>query len=88
MTNWFDRIGVAEILLENSGIKNGDSLIAIGATTGAVEFEARDIRVNFEPVATAPKGSRCSVRVEAPGRLHRGDKVYLWQETCSKEESV
>ena len=117
VTNWFDRIGVAEILLENSGIKNGDSLIAIGATTGAVEFEARDIRVNFEPVATAAKGSRCSVRVEAqqpdaadiryrharalskncvcgntaagqPGRLHRGDKVYLWQETCSKEESV
>ena len=111
VTNWFDRIGVAEILLENMPVSLGDSLIAIGATTGAVEFEARDIRVNFEPVATAKKGERCSVKVEAPGkeiaeqagkdvkapgngesqpqpRLHRGDKVYLWQETCNKEESV
>ena len=103
VTNWFDRIGVAEILLENAGIKTGDSLLATGATTGAVEFRADDIRVNFEPVPEAMKGQRCSVRVDAgagneavadagdgpyQARLHRGDKVYLWQETCKEERTV
>ena len=49
-----------------------------------MEFEAADIRLEFDPVELAPKGSRCSVRVPCElcpdGKLRRGDKVFLWVE--------
>ena len=76
VSNWFDRIGVAEITVETVDLHRGDRLLAIGATTGAVEFMASDLRVNFEAVDVAPKGSRCSVGVPSD-RLHRGDKIFI-----------
>lgn len=78
VTNWFDRIGVAEIAVESAALTAGADVMAIGPTTGVVEFRAEDIRVNFEPAATAPKGVRCSLA--APQRLRRGDRLYLWEE--------
>ncbi len=58
--------------------------MAIGATTGVVEFKVEDMRVNLKPAQTAEKGVRCSVAVPTDicpdGRLRRGDKVYIWQE--------
>ena len=84
VSNWFDRIGVAEIAVESAPLKKGDELMAIGETTGVVEFRADDIRVNFESVELAHKGVRCSVAVDASdspdGKLRRGDKVYIWEE--------
>ena len=78
VTNWFDRISVAEVLVESVPIPAGADLMAIGTTTGVVEFKAEDIRVEFEPVPEAPKGCRCSIK--CPEKLRRGDKVYLWEE--------
>ena len=84
VTNWFDRIGVVEIAVESCAINTGDSAIAIGATTGVVEFPVEDMRVNLKPVQTAQKGERCSVAVDPSicpdGRLRRGDKIYVWKE--------
>ena len=77
VTNWFDRIGVAEISVESAPLKVGDQVMVIGSTTGVVEFTVDDMRVNLEPAQTAEKGVRCSVAV--PGRLRRGDKLYLWE---------
>jgi len=85
VTNWFDHIGVAEIAVETVPIPKGSRLLALGATTGAVEFRADDIRVNLESTDCAPKGMRCSVAVhpepedESFERLHRGDKIYIWE---------
>ena len=83
VTNWFDRIGVAEITVESKALHAGDKVMAIGATTGVVEFTADDIRVNFKPVSTAEKGDRCSVAVDPSicpdNRLRRGDKIYIWE---------
>ena len=82
VTNWFDRIGVAEISVETGDLHQGDGLMVIGPTTGVVEFQADDIRLEFDPVPLAPKGSRCSVSVPTDrcpdGKLRRGDKVFLW----------
>lgn len=78
VSNWFDRIGVAEITVESAGICLGDELMAIGSTTGVVEFKVEDMRVNLQPASEAGKGVRCSVAV--PQRLRRGDKVYIWKE--------
>lgn len=84
VTNWFDRIGVVEITVESSQLKKGDRVMAIGATTGVVEFDVDDLRVNLEPVETADKGDRCSVAVDTSicpdGKLRRGDKIYVWEQ--------
>ena len=84
VTNWFDRIGVAEISVETSDLHRGERLMVIGPTSGVVEFDADDIRLEFDPVELAPKGSRCSVSVDPAlcpdGKLRRGDKVFLWTE--------
>ncbi len=84
ITNWFDRIGVAEIAVESVPLHRGDRVMVTGATTGVVEFDANDLRVNLEPADIAEKGVRCSVAVnpaDCPdGKLRRGDKVFIWQE--------
>ena len=78
VTNWFDRIGVAEITVESAPLKMGDRVMIIGRTTGVEELTVEDMRVEFEPAAEAPKGVRCSLAV--PHKVHRGDKVYKWEE--------
>ena len=86
VTNWFDRIGVAEIAVESATLKVGMNAMAIGATTGVVEFDVDDLRVNLKPAVEAAKGVYCSVAVKPsdgdPGfeRLRRGDKIYIWED--------
>ena len=88
VTNWFAQIGVAEILPETVPLKQGDTILVIGATTGVVEKTVDELRVGLKPVQTAQKGEYCSIafppEVFAAGnaapKLHRGDKVYIWVE--------
>lgn len=84
VSNWFDRIGVVEISVESAALQRGARVMAIGATTGVVEFTVEDMRVNLKPTDCADKGMRCSVAVDPSicpdGRLRRGDKIYLWEE--------
>ena len=84
VSNWFDRIGVVEISVESCPLNIGDRAMAIGATTGVVEFTVEDMRVNLKPAQTAGKGVRCSVAVDPSicpdRRLRRGDKIYIWKE--------
>ena len=53
VTNWFDRIGVAEISVESQTLKLGDKCMAVGATTGVIEFKVNDLRVALKPAAKA-----------------------------------
>lgn len=87
VTNWFSKLGVAEITVETTDLHKGDTLLAIGATTGVVEFPAEDIRLEYTPVEIVPKSSICSVKVEVVGnngkpfdKLHRGDKIFIWKD--------
>ena len=83
VTNWFDRIGVVEIAVESAPLHIGDRAMAIGATTGVVEFSVEDMRVNLKSADMAGQGVRCSVAVDPAlcpeGRLRRGDKIYIWE---------
>lgn len=83
VTNWFDRIGVVEIAVESAPLHIGDRAMAIGSTTGVVEFSVEDMRVNLKSADMAGKGVRCSVAVDPSlcpeGRLRRGDKIYIWE---------
>jgi len=74
VTNYFSRIGVAEVLVETGELKVGDKLVIIGPTTGAIEMELGELRVDEINCESARKGERCSLPVEEP--LRRSDKVY------------
>ena len=67
VTNWFDRIGVAEILVEATDLHAGDDILFIGHTTGILEMQVADMRVDLKPAALAPQGVRCSVAVPLEG---------------------
>ena len=89
ITNWFAKIGVAEIQVEAAPLLTGDSLMIIGPTSGVLEFPADEIRVDLKPVGLAPQGVRCSVPLPASLDNHprRGDKVYIWKENVKKKEA-
>jgi putative protease len=73
-TNYFDRIGVAEVVIETGSLELGDQVVIIGPTTGVIETTINELRVNEESCQSAGKGERCSFPVEQVVR--RSDKVY------------
>lgn len=82
VTNYFARIGVAEVSVEAVPLALGEKLLFLGATTGALEFTPDEIRVDLQPVDHAPQGVRCSVKTPEP--VHRGDKVFKLVEVPCK----
>ena len=63
VTNWFNRIGVAEVQIESAALHQGDEVIVTGKTTGVIEFTVNDLRVEGVPAETAGKGVFCSLSV-------------------------
>jgi len=79
ITNYYNKIGVAEIKLENGDLSIGDTILIIGPTTGALEYRVEEIR-DAEQMITekALKGTFCSIKTDH--YLRRSDKVYKWEE--------
>jgi len=73
-TNYFDRIGVVEVIIESGSLEIGDKIMIIGPTTGVVETAINELRVNEVDCITASKGERCSFPVDQV--IRRSDKVY------------
>lgn len=84
ITNWFSRLGVAEVVLESSDLHVGDTVMIIGPTSGVNTFKVNEIRLDLKPVDIALKGSVISIPVPFEGELYprRGDKIYLWQDSA------
>ncbi|MBK8882617.1 MAG: U32 family peptidase [Bacteroidales bacterium] len=76
ITNYFTRLNVAEIRLENGDLKKGDTIIVTGPTTGAIYYDVDEIRVDLEVKESALKGELCSIKTK--DYLRRSDKVYKW----------
>jgi putative protease len=76
ITNYFTRINVAEIKLENGDLTRGETILITGPTTGIIEFTVGEIRVDLQETDKAHKGEFCSVKIS--DFLRRSDKVYKW----------
>jgi putative protease len=76
ITNYFTKLKVAEIKLENGDLDTGDTILISGPTTGVVEYIVGEIRVDLKETGTALKGELCSIKI--PDYLRRSDKVYKW----------
>lgn len=74
VTNYFSKIGVAEIKIETHDLGVGDEIKIIGETTGVYEAMVDEVRLELNPVSKVVKGNSCSIRVA--DIVHRGDKLY------------
>ncbi len=64
VTDWFAKLGVAEIFVESSPLKVGAHVLITGSTTGVIEYDIPEIRVALKPVPQATKGTPCSVPID------------------------
>ena len=87
ITNWFGKLGVAEILVESNTLSVGDKILIIGPTSGCVEYTVPEIRVDLKPTQEAAKGTYCSIPVDwsqvVPGA--REEALSLCGDGCSEE---
>ncbi len=86
VTNWFNRIGVAEIYVENEPLHLSDDILITGRTTGAIQMKVSDLRVDMAPATEVPRGAACSVAVPLEGmpvdhintreEMDEGEKIH------------
>ena len=84
VTNYFTKINVAEIKLENGDLEKGDTLLITGPTTGVTEYTAGEIRVDLKETQKALKGELCSIPVKE--FLRRSDKIYKWVDQADDKD--
>jgi U32 family peptidase len=74
VTNYFTKLGVAEIKMETGELSVDDDIYITGPTTGVLEMKPGEIRVDLKPVSATRKGEMCSIKTSE--LVRRGDKVY------------
>ena len=72
-TNYFKKLGVAEILVESQDIAKGDEYLITGETTGAIEGVIEDMRVEDKSIERVGKGTYFSMKCDL---IRRGDRLY------------
>ena len=87
ITNWFGKLGVAEILVESYSLKTGDKILIMGPTSGVIEYTVPEIRVDLKPAEEASKGTYCSIHIDwskvVPGA--REEVQGLCGDGCNEE---
>lgn len=74
VTNFYSKLGVAELLIEASPLSVGEEIIITGETTGVVEMVVTEIREDMKNVDRVVQGTKCSIAT--PLTVRRGDKMY------------
>jgi len=74
ISNYFSKLGVAEVSMETGELQLGDEIIIMGPTTGVIEMTIPEIRVDLKPVEKTMKGEKFSFPVEST--MRRSDKVF------------
>lgn len=72
--NYFAKAGVGEFLCESGSLNVGDRVLIIGPSTGVIEQEIKELRVDLEQTATAQAGEKFSTPVDR--KVRRADKLY------------
>lgn len=72
---YFDKVAVGEFLIESQNLQKGDKIIVTGPTTGYVETEVDEIRLDSgEIVEKALKGQTVSFKIA--DKIRPSDKLY------------
>lgn len=81
VTNYFSNLSVAEVLIETGELCQGDTVLISGPSTGVIECNIEEIRVDLQVAVKAVKGEYCSIPVPGGVKLRRSDKVYIWEKS-------
>ena len=76
---YFSKLGVTEFLIENVDLHVGDKILVTGTTTGALIQTVDEIRYDLNPVASATRGQRISIKTHE--KVRPNDKLYVLVET-------
>ena len=71
---YFSKLSVAEFLVETQSLHAGDKVLVTGPTTGALIFDAEDIRLELMQTDKVEKGDRFSLKT--PAKVRPSDKLY------------
>jgi putative protease len=71
---YFTNLGVAEFMIETQSLQAGDKVLVTGPTTGALIFNAEEIRFELMPTNHVQKGDRFSLKT--PAKVRPSDKLY------------
>lgn len=72
---YFDKVAVGEFLIESQSLQKGDEVIVTGPTTGFVQTEVQEIRLDSgEIVDKANKGQTISFKINE--KIRPSDKLY------------
>lgn len=74
ITNYFAKLGVAEIQMDAHTLKIGDRFYIQGETTGVMEGEIEEMRLENNPIAEVKKGDLFSIKTK--DLVRRNDKLY------------
>ncbi|MGV8086014.1 MAG: peptidase U32 family protein [Candidatus Woesearchaeota archaeon] len=74
ITNYFSKINVAEILIEDNTILTGDTITIQGSTTGHYELKVLEMKDDDGITSKAVKGTTIGLKVEK--LVRKNDQVY------------
>ncbi len=73
--NYYKQPEIAHILIESGKLERGNKILIMGETTGVIETEIQQMRVNEIENSQAFRGDELTIKV--PSLVRRNDKVYL-----------
>jgi putative protease len=74
--NHYPRINVAEVKIEAQDLSVGEKYLILGPTTGVMDGEVNEIRVDDKNAEKATRGDICTIPVKDVVRP--SDKLYKW----------
>lgn len=72
--NYYNKIGIADILVEDHNINVGDEYYIIGPTTGVIEGKINKMKVDDKDAYYSFKGSRITFPIQS--KVRESDKLY------------
>ena len=72
---YFSKLGVGEFLVENEDLHVGDKILITGTTTGTIIQTVDEIRYELQPVNSATRGQRISIKTNE--KVRPNDKLYI-----------
>lgn len=73
--NYFSKLGVAEISIDDASLNKGDTVQLEGETTGFLTFVADSIQCEGKPIDKACKGMKVAVKV--PQKVRKNDRLFI-----------
>jgi putative protease len=86
VTHFYPKVSVAEVIIDSSSIKAGQTVLIIGASTGVIEFIPEWLYIDGIKVEEAKKGQTLTIKV--PERVRQNDKFSIVKSRTTLQQST